>query len=94
LVSNFLIRLNTMKNRFTILVVAIMCTPLLATSQGCVAVRNMAPGSIGFNNPGNTWQVGVNYRFFHSYKHFVGTEEQKHREEEGTNVINNDHSVR
>jgi hypothetical protein len=82
-----------MKYRFTILTIAVAVIPFLASGQGCVAVRNMAPGSVGFNNPANTWQVGVNYRFFHSYKHFVGTEEQTHREEEGTNVINNDHSL-
>jgi hypothetical protein len=82
-----------MKFRFTIIIVLMLLFPAIAFSQGCVAVRNMAPGSVGFNNPPKTWQIGANYRFFHSYKHFVGKEEQKHREEEETNVINNDNSL-
>jgi hypothetical protein len=40
-----------------------------------------------------TWQVSANYRYFHSYKHFVGKEEQKQRTEQHTNVINNDNSL-
>jgi len=35
-----------------------------------------------------TWTLGWNNRYFKSYKHFVGTEEQKQRVEEGTEVIN------
>src|SRR6185369_16606637 len=34
------------------------------------------------------WDLNLNTRYFKSYKHFVGTIEQKQREEEGTNVIN------
>jgi hypothetical protein len=82
-----------MKYISTILFFAILSTPSMVSAQGCVAVRNMAPGAVGFNNPPKTWQMGVNYRFFHSYKHFVGTEEQTHRVEEGTEVINNDQSL-
>lgn len=68
----------------------------LAYGQGCVAVRNMASScSLTFDSTTSQskWQVAMNYRYFHSYKHFVGTEEQYHRVEEGTNVINDDHSV-
>jgi hypothetical protein len=34
------------------------------------------------------WSLGINSRYFKSYKHFVGTEEQKERVENGTEVIN------
>ena len=36
----------------------------------------------------DSWTFAVNNRYFKSYKHFVGTEEQKQRVDEGTNVIN------
>jgi len=34
------------------------------------------------------WTLAINTRYFKSYKHFVGTEEQKERVEKGTEVIN------
>lgn len=33
--------------------------------------------------------MDINTRYFKSYKHFVGTQEQKQREADGSNVINN-----
>lgn len=36
----------------------------------------------------NNWTFNVNSRYFKSYKHFVGTEEQHERVEGGTEVIN------
>ena len=51
--------------------------------QGCVAIRSTG----GFctanqwthNKKISPWVVGVNNRYFKSYKHFVGTEEQQER---------------
>ena len=65
-------------------------------SQGCIAVRSMStangnPNSSAFMHKGQ-FQVAANYRFLHSYKHFVGTVEQKQRVEQGTQVINDQHS--
>ena len=34
------------------------------------------------------WELNLNNRYFKSYKHFVGTEEQKQRIDAGSNVIN------
>ena len=34
------------------------------------------------------WSIAVGYRYQHSFRHFVGTEEQKQREELGTQVVN------
>lgn len=39
------------------------------------------------------WQVSAGYRFFRSYKHFVGDVEQKQRVEQGTQVINVSHAL-
>jgi len=56
-------------------------------AQGCVAIKGMAGIC---SHPANTkgWEMNINNRYFKSYKHYVGTEEQKQRVEEGSNVIN------
>jgi hypothetical protein len=56
-------------------------------SQGCVAIK----GSFGLcSRPSDAkgWELNINNRYFRSYKHYVGTIEQKQRVEEGSNVIN------
>lgn len=60
-----------------------------AISQGCVAIRSNG-NTCTIAKPGEEkgWQFNFNNRYFKSYKHFVGTEEQKHRVEKGTEVIN------
>jgi hypothetical protein len=40
------------------------------------------------HSTGGMWLLGINSRYFKSYKHFVGKEEQKERVERGTEVIN------
>lgn len=61
-----------------------------AQAQGCVASR----GGACFHLPGMELQphsgfmATVGYRWLHSDRHFVGDEEQVHREEEGSEVIN------
>ena len=87
-----------MKTRlyFSILFLGILltCSTLDSNAQGCVAVRNMASWSLGIDSTqNNTWQFSLNYRYFHSYKHFRGREEEKNRVEEGSEVINNDNSL-
>lgn len=71
-----------------------------ASAQGCVAVRHMscaAPAGTNssefFKQRAGTWQMSAGYRFFRSYKHFVGTEEQTQRVEQGTQVINVSHAL-
>lgn len=69
-----------------------------ASAQGCVAVRHMscaAPAGSAdyFKQRNGHWQVSAGYRFFRSYKHFVGDEEQKQRVEQGTNVVNVSHAL-
>jgi hypothetical protein len=63
-------------------------------AQGCVAVRNMSSCSMIFDSTSNkSWQLSLNYRYFKSFRHFTGSEEDKERVEENTNVINHDNSV-
>lgn len=75
--------------------------PVLA--QGCVAIKNMSCTAMpGFKNHGGDssmmesgdpkWELSLNYRYFRSYKHFVGAKEQKQRVADGTEVVNRVHS--
>jgi hypothetical protein len=72
-------------------------TAIDARAQGCVAVRQMGDVActVGAFQPthGERWSVNVNYEWFESHRHFVGREEQHHRAEEGTEVINDTHQV-
>ena len=66
-------------------------------SQGCVAVRQMG-GMNGLSNSSYNLekgeiQVGANYRYFHSFRHFVGTEEQPQRQELGNAVNIYSHAI-
>lgn len=66
-------------------------------SQGCVAIRSTGatcslrmPDSI---STASKWQLGINYRFYRSYKHFIGKEEQEERIKAGSNVINHSTTI-
>ena len=92
---------NTMKKLILKLICAtaiIICTTIAkANAQGCVAIRSTGglctmdehPDSITNNG---SWLLNSNNRYFRSYKHFVGTKEQKQRIEQGTNVINHSYT--
>jgi len=56
--------------------------------QGCVAVRSMGGnimcnGGASYNLPKGEFMIGANYRYFHSWRHFVGTVEQPQRQVTG-----------
>ena len=78
---------------FTILFISIVIYNY-SNAQGCVAIRNnggtctMMGHDEASSQKSDSWTFAVNNRYFRSYKHFVGTEEQKQRVDEGTNVIN------
>ena len=57
------------------------------SAQGCVAIKGTA-GICSRPSDAKGWELNINSRYFKSYKHFIGTEEQKQREDLGTNVIN------
>jgi hypothetical protein len=63
-------------------------------AQGCVAIRSNG-NSCSMGKPGDAkgWQLNFNNRYFRSYKHFVGTVEQKEREEQHTEVVNYSYSL-
>jgi hypothetical protein len=65
-------------------------------AQGCVAIRHFSC-SVGNDLNNNLlgkgdFQVGMNYRYFKSFRHFRGTEEEPDRVSSNTEVINNSHS--
>jgi len=68
-----------------------LLAPGRAAAQGCVAVKMNVPvlGSQSEFNEDQRWQVSVGYRWFRSDRHFIGTDEQENRAEEGSQVINN-----
>jgi hypothetical protein len=81
-----------MNQVFTRLVIAFICFSgyqQLAHAQGCVAVRQMGGvntmchGSAAYNLHKGDFQIGASYRYFHSWRHFVGKEEQPHRQTTG-----------
>jgi len=60
-----------------------------ASAQGCVAVRQMGGVNTMYSSnstytlPKGEFLIGGTYRYFHSWRHFVGTEEQPHRQTTG-----------
>lgn len=65
-------------------------------AQGCVAIRHFS-SCVGNNLESNLLgsgdlQVGVNYRYFKSFRHFRGTEEEPDRVTNNTEVINHSHA--
>jgi len=68
-----------------------------AEAQGCVAIRSAggfsSAGEEGHLDTLSKWQLSANTRYFKSYKHFVGKEEQKQRMAQQTEVINHQYTV-
>ena len=68
-------------------------------AQGCVAIRStggvcsMDDHSGEPAKPGGSWMFNANNRYFKSFRHFVGTEEQKQRIEQGSEVINHAYTL-
>src|SRR6476661_3089902 len=77
-----------------LLIIIAITTTAIARSQGCVAIRSNG-GTCAMSDPAEPgthaaggWQLGLNSRYFRSFRHFVGKEEQKQRLDQGTEVIN------
>lgn len=75
---------------------------LNAHSQGCVAIRSTGGmcvmdhaemASESGSGTASKWLLNANSRYFNSYKHFVGRDEQKHRVDAGTQVINHNYTL-
>jgi hypothetical protein len=83
-----------MKHFFIVLIITLGTAIQTINAQGCVAIRsNGNTCSMASPSAAKGWQMNLNNRYFKSYKHFVGTIEQKHREEEKTEVINHNYSL-
>jgi hypothetical protein len=81
-----------MKQILFILVVLISLPVAKISAQGCVAIKGTA-GVCSRPSDAKGWELNLNNRYFKSYKHFVGTEEQKERVEKGSNVINHSYEL-
>jgi len=67
-----------------------------ANAQGCVAIRSTGGFSscgTGAHADSTKWLFSANNRYFKSFKHFVGTDEQKQRQAAGTEVINHQYTL-
>lgn len=78
------------------LLIPIFILPQTISAQGCVAIRHFSC-NIGNELESNLlgkgdFQVGMNYRYFKSFRHFKGTEEEPDRVSNNTEVINYSHS--
>ncbi len=67
-----------------------------SAAQGCVAIRSVGgmctvDHLFGADTVQHKWSFNANTRYFNSFRHFVGTDEQKQRIANNTQVIN--HSV-
>ena len=77
-----------MKHLIIILLFTItVLRPQTTMAQGCVAIKGTT-GVCSKPSDAKGWEMNINTRYFKSYKHYVGTEEQKQRVEAGSNVIN------
>ncbi|HEY4325537.1 MAG TPA: hypothetical protein VGN20_16195 [Mucilaginibacter sp.] len=85
-----------MKTSLQILLGIFLITLLTYTnvfSQGCVAIRSTGglctmdehPDSLA---PQGSWLFNANTRYYRSFRHFIGKQEQTQRIAQGTNVIN------
>ena len=86
-----------MINKIPLLFLFIILSASYLNAQGCVAIRHFSScvGNSLENNILNKGdiQLGMNYRYFKSFRHFRGTEEEPDRVTSNTEVINNSHST-
>ncbi len=86
-----------MKNIFLMALLCVIYNTQVV-AQGCVAIRGAGGSSCSITGhlmhaDTSGYTLNVNTRYFQSYKHYVGTEEQKQRVALGTEVINNTFSM-
>ena len=88
--------MKTATSQTTLFLLLIIFNFQLINAQGCVAIRHFSScvGNALENNllgPGDI-QIGSNYRYFKSFRHFRGTEEEADRVANETEVVNNAHA--
>ena len=78
-----------------IMIVAFSCK---VNAQGCVAIRSTG-GICTMDHhseqmdTAQKWEFNLNNRYFKSFRHFVGTKQQKQRVENGSEVINHSYTL-
>lgn len=79
---------------FLFVLIALCIFNINVNAQGCVAIRSTG-SSCSIEKPGSSynWQVNANYRYFKSFRHFRGKQEQKERLVQHTDVRNYQHSL-
>ncbi|KIC92216.1 hypothetical protein [Flavihumibacter sp. ZG627] len=72
---------------------ALALLALNAYSQGCVAIRGTGTNCSvsGQQVAAGQWQLNIGYRYFKSFRHFKGRDEQEERLKQNTEVINWQH---
>jgi hypothetical protein len=70
------------------LLAMLIAAAFISYSQGCVALRSTGGYCTMQHTDSSKWQLSVTGRYFESFRHFVGKEEQEEREKAGTEVIN------
>ncbi len=87
--------------RRVILILLCVSTTILynnnASAQGCVAIRSTggvcSMDHSEVTDTSSKWEFNANNRYFKSFRHFIGTDQQKQRIEQGTNVINHSYTL-
>lgn len=80
--------------KHTIILFAFTAFYHYSSAQGCVAIRSNGGTCTMMGHDevtaakSNFWTFAMNNRYFKSFRHFVGTEEQKQRIAQGSQVIN------
>lgn len=73
-----------MKKLYILFAVLIAAFTQQLFAQGCVAVRQMGGlnplGTMSYNLSKGEMQAGASYRYFHSFRHYVGSVEQPYRQ--------------
>jgi hypothetical protein len=83
-----------MKKLLTLAII-IFITYSAVNGQGCVAIRSTGAVCTKHDpsHDAKGWQINGSYRYFKSFRHFVGKEEQYERIDSSTQVINWQHTL-
>ena len=82
---------------YLLLISAILLVTFNVSGQGCVAIRQFSTCSpvlvLTNSSEGREFLVTMNYRYFKSFRHFRGTEEEPDRVTNNTEVVNHSHAI-
>ncbi len=86
---------NVKMKKICLFILLVFIVQQSVQAQGCIAIRSTGVVCTKPHEEGvmKGWQLNTSYRYFKSFRHFVGTEEQKERLEKNTEVINWQHSM-